>query len=179
MCMGCHSNSSNQGLTVAWLGRAWHWPPEAGMAVSQAGSPRWLSEGPRSWPGLPRRGGLRARCPSEAGGPRVAAASAAGDFHVTGATARAQWAPGLPGAPRFCCGFRQLLTGPSVWFTASTDLPLHSGLTAAPAAWGLEPGEAMQLPVGWKCTEGPMRRHPEAGLEEESVGSSPEPSRTG
>lgn len=99
MCMGCHSNSSNQGLTVAWLGQAWHWPPEAGMAVSQAGSPRWLSEGPRSWPGLPRRGGLRARCPSEAGGPRVAAASAAGDFHVTGATARAQWAPGLPGAP--------------------------------------------------------------------------------
>lgn len=137
MCMGCHSNSSNQGLTVAWLGRAWHWPPEAGMAVSQAGSPRWLSEGPRSWPGLPRRGGLRARCPSEAGGPRVAAASAAGDFHVAGATARAVVSVSSS-------------QGPSVWFTASTDLPLHSGLTAAPAAWGLEPGEAMQLPVGWE-----------------------------
>lgn len=179
MCMGCHSNSSNQGLTVAWLGRAWHWPPEAGMAVSQAGSPRWLSEGPRSWPGLPRRGGLRARCPSEAGGLGWPLRQQLGTSMSRGPQHGPSGHQACLVPPPFCCGFRQLLTGPSVWFTASTDLPLHSGLTAAPAAWGLEPGEAMQLPVGWKCTEGPMRRHPEAGLEEESVGSSPEPSRTG
>lgn len=125
------------GAGVALAARGWHGSVTGRQpSLAERGPPK-LARPAQERGSSVSQVGLRARCPSEAGGPRVAAASAAGDFHVAGATARAVVSVSSS-------------QGPSVWFTASTDLPLHSGLTAAPAAWGLEPGEVMQLPVGWE-----------------------------
>lgn len=87
------------GAGVALAARGWHGSVTGRQpSLAERGPPK-LARPAQERGSSVSQVGLRARCPSEAGGPRVAAVSAAGDFHVAGATARAQWAPGLPGAP--------------------------------------------------------------------------------